>query len=184
MSNRVIGGVECVGRDTLWIFALVGALPHSTETDRPGSHCGGGGGRDDEDEECQLDRLHADNLVKRKPKLVGRPEGKRPFGRPRRRWEDNIKMDLREVGYDGRDWVNLAQDRDQWRAYNSDVACHNFRVFLSDHKLTSQSVINTGGWQSKRNACGVDCRIDPPPSTSYLHRVQGRGMIGFTSRAG
>ncbi|KAJ4436544.1 hypothetical protein ANN_16575 [Periplaneta americana] len=49
--------------------------------------------------------------------LVGRPEGKRPLGRPRRRWEDNIKMELREVGYDGRDWINLAQDRDQWRAY-------------------------------------------------------------------
>ncbi|KAJ4428965.1 hypothetical protein ANN_25961, partial [Periplaneta americana] len=51
--------------------------------------------------------------------LVGRPEGKRPLGRPRRRWEDNIKMDLREVGYDGRDWINLAEDRDQWQAYTS-----------------------------------------------------------------
>ncbi|KAJ4428123.1 hypothetical protein ANN_24137 [Periplaneta americana] len=49
--------------------------------------------------------------------LVGRPEGKRPLGRPRRRWEDNIKMDLRELGYDDREWINLAQDRDQWRAY-------------------------------------------------------------------
>ncbi|KAJ4449009.1 hypothetical protein ANN_00403 [Periplaneta americana] len=49
--------------------------------------------------------------------LVGRPEGKRPLGRPRRRWEDNIKMDLREVGYDDREWINLAQDRDRWRAY-------------------------------------------------------------------
>ncbi|KAJ4431673.1 hypothetical protein ANN_20273, partial [Periplaneta americana] len=49
--------------------------------------------------------------------LVGRPEGKRPLGRPRCRWEDNIKMYLREVGYDDRDWINLAQDRDQWRAY-------------------------------------------------------------------
>ncbi|KAJ4436659.1 hypothetical protein ANN_16790 [Periplaneta americana] len=49
--------------------------------------------------------------------LVGRPDGKRPLGRPRHRWEDNIKMDLREVGYDDRDWINLAQDRDQWRAY-------------------------------------------------------------------
>ncbi|KAJ4435688.1 hypothetical protein ANN_18304 [Periplaneta americana] len=49
--------------------------------------------------------------------LVGRPEGKRPLGRPRRRWEDNIKMDLREVGYDDREWINLAQDRDQWRAF-------------------------------------------------------------------
>ncbi|KAJ4448105.1 hypothetical protein ANN_10117 [Periplaneta americana] len=44
--------------------------------------------------------------------LVGRPEVKRPLGRPRRRWEDNIKMDLREVGYDDREWINLAQDRD------------------------------------------------------------------------
>ncbi|KAJ4442482.1 hypothetical protein ANN_04068 [Periplaneta americana] len=52
--------------------------------------------------------------------LVGKPEGKRPLGRPRRRWEDNIKMDLREVRYDDRDWINLAQDRDKWRAYVSD----------------------------------------------------------------
>ncbi|KAJ4449247.1 hypothetical protein ANN_00644 [Periplaneta americana] len=49
--------------------------------------------------------------------LVGRPEGKRLLGRPRRRWEDNMEMDLREVGYDDRDWINLAQDRDRWRAY-------------------------------------------------------------------
>ncbi|KAJ4435328.1 hypothetical protein ANN_17938 [Periplaneta americana] len=49
--------------------------------------------------------------------LVGRSGGKRPLGRPRRRWEDNIKMYLRAVGYDDRDWINLAQDRDQWRAY-------------------------------------------------------------------
>ncbi|KAJ4432095.1 hypothetical protein ANN_20709 [Periplaneta americana] len=49
--------------------------------------------------------------------LVARPEGKIPLGRPKRRWENNIKMDLREVGYDDRDWINLAQDRDQWRAY-------------------------------------------------------------------
>ncbi|KAJ4436469.1 hypothetical protein ANN_16500 [Periplaneta americana] len=58
--------------------------------------------------------------------LVGRPEGKRPLGRPRRRWEDNIKMDLREVGYDDRDWLNLAQDRDRWRAYVR--AAMNLRV--------------------------------------------------------
>jgi hypothetical protein len=48
--------------------------------------------------------------------LVGKPEGKRPLGRPRRRWVENIKMDLREVGCDGRDWIELAQNRDQWRA--------------------------------------------------------------------
>ena len=49
--------------------------------------------------------------------LVGKPEGKRPLGRPRRRWEDNIKMDLREVGCDRGDWIDLAEDSDQWRAY-------------------------------------------------------------------
>jgi hypothetical protein len=48
--------------------------------------------------------------------LVGNPEGKRPLGRPRRRWVDNIKIDLRERGWDGGDWIDLAQDRDQWRA--------------------------------------------------------------------
>jgi hypothetical protein len=48
--------------------------------------------------------------------LVGNPEGKRPLRRTRGRWVNNIKMDLREIGWDGRDWIDLAQDRDQWRA--------------------------------------------------------------------
>jgi len=48
--------------------------------------------------------------------LVGKPEGKRLLGRPRRRWEDNIKTDLQEVGCGGMDWIELAQDRDRWRA--------------------------------------------------------------------
>ena len=47
--------------------------------------------------------------------LVGKPEGKRLLGRPRRRWEDNIKMDLQEVGCGGMEWIELAQDRDRWR---------------------------------------------------------------------
>jgi hypothetical protein len=47
---------------------------------------------------------------------VGKPEGKRPLGRPRRRWEDNIRMDVREIGWGGMDCIDLAQDRDQWRA--------------------------------------------------------------------
>ena len=47
--------------------------------------------------------------------LVGKPEGKRPLGRPRRRWEDNIMNDLQEVGCGGMDWIELAQDRDRWR---------------------------------------------------------------------
>jgi hypothetical protein len=48
--------------------------------------------------------------------LVGRPEGRRPLGRLRRRWEDNIKMDLREIGFGDVDWIRWAQDRDRWRA--------------------------------------------------------------------
>jgi hypothetical protein len=48
--------------------------------------------------------------------LLGKPEARRPLGRPRRRWEDNIKMDLREVGWGSMDWIDLVQDRDRWRA--------------------------------------------------------------------
>jgi len=47
---------------------------------------------------------------------VGKPEGKRPLGRPRRRWEGNIKMDLQDVGFEVMDWIELAQERDRWRA--------------------------------------------------------------------
>jgi hypothetical protein len=53
--------------------------------------------------------------------LVGKPEGKRPLGKPRRRREDNIKMDLGETGWDGMDWIDLVQDRDQWRALANTV---------------------------------------------------------------
>ena len=49
--------------------------------------------------------------------LVGKPEGKRPLGRPWRRWEDNIKVDLREVGCDPGEWIDLAENRDEWRSY-------------------------------------------------------------------
>jgi hypothetical protein len=58
--------------------------------------------------------------------LVGKPEEKRPLGGPRRRWEDNIKMDVREIGWGGMDWIDLAQDRDQWRALMSTIM--NLRV--------------------------------------------------------
>jgi hypothetical protein len=58
--------------------------------------------------------------------LVGKPEGRRPLGRPRCRWEDNIKMDLREVGWGGMDWINLSQDRDRWRTLVNAVM--NLRV--------------------------------------------------------
>jgi hypothetical protein len=58
--------------------------------------------------------------------LVGKPEGKRPPGRPRRRWEDNGRMDLQEVGCGCEDWIGLVQDRDKWRALVS--AVRNLRV--------------------------------------------------------
>jgi hypothetical protein len=58
--------------------------------------------------------------------LVGSPEVKRPLGRPRRRWDDNIKLDLREIGVAGATWIQLAQDRFQWRAFVNTVM--NLRV--------------------------------------------------------
>jgi hypothetical protein len=58
--------------------------------------------------------------------LVGKPEGKRPLGRPRRRWEDTVRMDLKEVGCGREDWIGLAEDRDTWRAVVS--AVRNLRV--------------------------------------------------------
>jgi hypothetical protein len=63
-----------------------------------------------------------DNLLYRL--LVGKPEGKRPLGRPRRSWVDNIKMDLLEIGWGGVDWIGLAQDRDKWRALVNAVMNH------------------------------------------------------------
>jgi hypothetical protein len=77
--------------------------------------------------------------------LVGRPEGKRALGRPRRRWEDNIKMDLREIVIDGEKWFDLAQDRVQWRALVNTVM--NLRVHkesriffdkLNDYQLSKE----------------------------------------------
>jgi hypothetical protein len=58
--------------------------------------------------------------------LVGKPEGKTPLGRPRRRWEDGIRMDLRETGWGSVEWIQLAQGRDQWRAVVNTVM--NLRV--------------------------------------------------------
>jgi hypothetical protein len=58
--------------------------------------------------------------------LVGRPEGRRPLGRPRRRWVDNIKMDLRKIGFGNVDWIHLSRNRDTWRALMNTVM--NLRV--------------------------------------------------------
>jgi hypothetical protein len=67
--------------------------------------------------------------------LVGKPEGKRPIGRHTRRWEDNITIDLREIGWGGVDWVHLAQDRDQWRALVNTVM--NLRIPQNTGKFLS-----------------------------------------------
>jgi hypothetical protein len=68
--------------------------------------------------------------------LVGKPEGKRPLGRYRRRWEDNIRMDIQEVGCGCEDWIGLAQETDRWRVIVS--AVRNFRVpYNAGHFLTS-----------------------------------------------
>jgi hypothetical protein len=74
--------------------------------------------------------------------LVGRPEGKRPLGRPKRRWEDNIKMDLGEIWIDGANWIRLAQVRVQWRDFVNTVmnlwVPYESRIFfnkLSDNQL-------------------------------------------------
>jgi hypothetical protein len=56
--------------------------------------------------------------------LVGKPEGERPLGKPRRRWVDDIKMDLREIGWNGMDWIDLAQNRDQWLGLVNTVMKH------------------------------------------------------------
>jgi hypothetical protein len=74
----------------------------------------------------------AGHVARREPKtnvyriLVGEPEGKILQGRPRRRWVDNIKMDFRDIGWDGMDWIDLAQNRDQWRALVNTVM--NLRI--------------------------------------------------------
>jgi hypothetical protein len=61
---------------------------------------------------------------------VGKPEGNRQLGRPRRWWVDNIKMDLTEIGWDGMNWINLAQDRDNWRALVSKLMTFRFHKML------------------------------------------------------
>jgi hypothetical protein len=74
--------------------------------------------------------------------LIGRPKGKRPLGRPRSRWEDNIKLDLREIGIDGANWIQPAQDRVQWRAFVNTIMNFGFhkesRIYFD--KLTDKQL--------------------------------------------
>jgi hypothetical protein len=76
---------------------------------------------------------------------VGKPERKRPLGRPRRRCVDNIKVDLREIGWDDMDWIDLAEDRDQWRAHVNRVM--NLRVPQNTGKFFSGCT--TGGFSRR-----------------------------------
>jgi hypothetical protein len=68
--------------------------------------------------------------------LVGKPEGKRALGRPSRRWVDNIKMDLLEIGWVGVDWIGLAQDRDKWRALVN-VVMNQFHKMLGNYQVAT-----------------------------------------------
>jgi hypothetical protein len=77
--------------------------------------------------------------------IGGKSEGKRQLGRPRRRWVDNIKMDLREIGWDGMDFIDLAEDRDQWRAHVNTVI--NLRVPYNVVKFLSSYTI--GGFSRR-----------------------------------
>jgi hypothetical protein len=70
---------------------------------------------------ARMEETRNSNLI-----LVGKPEGERSLGRPKRRWVNNIKIDFREIVWDGMDWIDLAQDRDQWRALVNRVM--NLRV--------------------------------------------------------
>jgi hypothetical protein len=83
--------------------------------------------------------------------LVGKPEGKRPLGRPRRRWVDNIRMDLVEIDWGDVDWIGIAQDRDKWSALVNAVM--NLRVPKNAGKLSSGYI-----------SCGLS-------SSSQFHRV-------------
>jgi hypothetical protein len=84
--------------------------------------------------------------------LVGKPEGKRPLGRPRHRWENNIKMDLREIGWGGMDWIDLTPDRNQWRALVNMVM--NLLVPQNVEKFLSGCT--TGGFSRRARLHGVN----------------------------
>jgi hypothetical protein len=75
--------------------------------------------------------------------LVGKPEGKIPLGRPRRRWVDNIRMDLGEVGWGDVDWIGLAKDRKRWRAVVNSVLNIRFHQMLGKYRVASRVVLSS-----------------------------------------
>ncbi|KAJ4439483.1 hypothetical protein ANN_07607, partial [Periplaneta americana] len=120
--------------------------------------------------------------------LVGRPEGKRPLGRPRRRWEDNIKVDLRGVGYDDRKWINLAQNRGQWRAY--------VRAAVNLPTLNPRRDPTVNQRDGNRTVPVQDCKVDVclclqskmvdhvSSSVTILARIAGNEAADAAARAG
>jgi hypothetical protein len=98
--------------------------------------------------------------------LLGKPEGKRRLGRPRRRWMDNIKMDLWEIGWGGLDWIDLAQERDQWRAVVNTIL--NLRVPQGVGKFLSSCT--TGGFSRRAQLHKVSLVCWKPS----LHNQGGR----------
>ena len=86
--------------------------------------------------------------------LVGKPEGKRPLGRLRHRWEDNIKINLQEVAWGVTDWIDLAKDRDRWLAFVNAVMNFGFHKMrgiscLAENQLASQEALCSMEWVSK-----------------------------------
>jgi hypothetical protein len=75
--------------------------------------------------------------------LVGKPEGKRPLGRPRRKWVDNIRMALGEVGSGDVGWIGLAQDRNRWRALENSVLNFGFHKMLGNYRVVSRVVLSS-----------------------------------------
>jgi hypothetical protein len=76
--------------------------------------------------QMRIRRTHAYML------FVGKPEGKRPLGRPSHRWVHNIKMDLKEIGWNGMDWIGVARDREQWRALSDSIKCWEVFEWLNN----------------------------------------------------
>jgi hypothetical protein len=98
--------------------------------------------------------IHVARMVEKRDAytiFVGKPEGKRPLGRPRRRWEDNIKIGISEIELGGTDWIHLAQDRDQWRARANTVMNRRFLYHVGKF-LTSCA---TGGFSRRSQFHGV-----------------------------
>jgi hypothetical protein len=88
--------------------------------------------------------VYCENTIYVYKVLVGKPKGKRPLERPKHRWEDGIRMYLREIGFGGFDWIKLAQDRDQWRAVVS--AMMNLRVLAPRSQLVVLLLRNCFGF--------------------------------------